>query len=287
MTTPTKARLAEKLAASIYENIASPLERVRERALAPFQGAADPAHRDRKPRRRLVQLQLRRLPSGRRPRRDPGAAAGAAGGAGRGAGAARGADHGRVPGGDRDRSGPAAAAALRVSATARGRARLPGQPPARDGAHLQRRERAVLAQREADRARADRAGGIRRVRDRAVRSDREADRTGDRRRSGPADQGTSVRDPGALLLPLGGDGAGRRSPAAASSTGRWPRSCGPSTRTSLCSGMPRRRSRSCCSRRSRPSSRGGRSRSPTGATTTCPRRPTSSAPPGPWSSGRS
>ena len=38
MTTPTKARLAEKLAGSIYENIASPLERVRERALAPFRG---------------------------------------------------------------------------------------------------------------------------------------------------------------------------------------------------------------------------------------------------------
>jgi uncharacterized protein len=38
MTTPTKARLAEKLAASIYENIASSLERVRERALAPFRG---------------------------------------------------------------------------------------------------------------------------------------------------------------------------------------------------------------------------------------------------------
>lgn len=38
MTTPTKERLAEKLAASIYENIASPLERVRERALTPFRG---------------------------------------------------------------------------------------------------------------------------------------------------------------------------------------------------------------------------------------------------------
>jgi hypothetical protein len=38
MTTPTKEKLAEKLAASIYENIASPLERVRERALAPFRG---------------------------------------------------------------------------------------------------------------------------------------------------------------------------------------------------------------------------------------------------------
>jgi uncharacterized protein len=38
MTAPTKARLAEKLAASIYENVASSLERVRERALAPFRG---------------------------------------------------------------------------------------------------------------------------------------------------------------------------------------------------------------------------------------------------------
>ena len=38
MTTPTKEKLAEKLAASIYENIASPLERVREKALAPFRG---------------------------------------------------------------------------------------------------------------------------------------------------------------------------------------------------------------------------------------------------------
>ena len=38
MTTPTKEKLAEKLAASIYENVASPLERARERALAPFRG---------------------------------------------------------------------------------------------------------------------------------------------------------------------------------------------------------------------------------------------------------
>ena len=38
MTTPTKERLAEKLAESIYENIASVLERVRDKALAPFRG---------------------------------------------------------------------------------------------------------------------------------------------------------------------------------------------------------------------------------------------------------
>lgn len=38
MATPTKERLAAALAASVYEQIASPLERVREKALAPFRG---------------------------------------------------------------------------------------------------------------------------------------------------------------------------------------------------------------------------------------------------------
>ncbi len=38
MTTPTKEKLAEKLAAAIYENISSLTERARERALAPFRG---------------------------------------------------------------------------------------------------------------------------------------------------------------------------------------------------------------------------------------------------------
>jgi hypothetical protein len=38
MTTPTKERLAAALAATIYEQIASPLERVREKAVAPFRG---------------------------------------------------------------------------------------------------------------------------------------------------------------------------------------------------------------------------------------------------------
>jgi uncharacterized protein len=38
MTTPTKERLAAALAAAIYENIASPLERVWEKATAPFRG---------------------------------------------------------------------------------------------------------------------------------------------------------------------------------------------------------------------------------------------------------
>jgi uncharacterized protein len=38
MTTPTKEKLAEKLARSVYEDIASTLERAREKALAPFRG---------------------------------------------------------------------------------------------------------------------------------------------------------------------------------------------------------------------------------------------------------
>jgi hypothetical protein len=38
MTTPTKERLAAALATNIFEQIASPLERVREKAVAPFRG---------------------------------------------------------------------------------------------------------------------------------------------------------------------------------------------------------------------------------------------------------
>ena len=38
MLAPTKEKLAEKLAAAIYEDISSPIERARERALAPFRG---------------------------------------------------------------------------------------------------------------------------------------------------------------------------------------------------------------------------------------------------------
>jgi uncharacterized protein len=38
MTAPTKEKLAEKLAATIYESIASAAERAREKALAPFRG---------------------------------------------------------------------------------------------------------------------------------------------------------------------------------------------------------------------------------------------------------
>ena len=78
MTTPTKERLAEKLAASIYENIASPLERVRERALAPFPRPADRSRPSPStPRTARFSFSFGLARGARRPRRDPRAAAGA------------------------------------------------------------------------------------------------------------------------------------------------------------------------------------------------------------------
>ena len=59
MLTPTKEKLAEKLAAAIYEDISSPLERARERALAPFPRPPRRADDQRRSQRRLVRLLLR------------------------------------------------------------------------------------------------------------------------------------------------------------------------------------------------------------------------------------
>ena len=121
MTTPTKEKLAEKLAATIYEHVASPLEQARERALAPFRGlrivptiTVDPddgtmsfsfaAGREEAD----VDATLERLlqvPA------ELGAAQRAQGGA----------DLRRVPGGGRDRPLPAEAAAHRLRAAAGGR----------------------------------------------------------------------------------------------------------------------------------------------------------------------
>ena len=97
------------------------------------------------------------------------------------------------------------AAAVRPAGAARGRALLPRQQAPHDGADLQRRERAVLAERQAARARPDPAGAVRRLHRAALRRHRPPDRP-DRRRADPHDHGRPpVRHPGALLLPLGGD----------------------------------------------------------------------------------
>jgi hypothetical protein len=62
MTTPTSEKFAEKLAATIYENVASPAERAKEMALP---RPADQPERDRQSRGWHLQLLLRRraLPS--------------------------------------------------------------------------------------------------------------------------------------------------------------------------------------------------------------------------------
>ena len=62
MTTPTKERLAEKLAASIHEDIACAADAGTRAALRALPWPADHADDHRRPRRRLAQLQLRRRP---------------------------------------------------------------------------------------------------------------------------------------------------------------------------------------------------------------------------------
>ena len=122
----------------------------------------------------------------------------------------------------RHRPAAAAADARGLPAAAGGRARLPRLQAPHDAADLQRRERAVLAQRQADRARRDRAR-----RTFAPYIERQFERTGrfiaaeavdailDDHRRPP------LRDPGALLLRLAGDGRRAARGGRATSTPRW------------------------------------------------------------------
>ena len=66
MRTPTKERLAEKLAATVYDDIAGPLTAREGLRRADLPRAADHAHDDPRPRDRRAELRLRRRPS--RPR---------------------------------------------------------------------------------------------------------------------------------------------------------------------------------------------------------------------------
>ena len=153
MTTPTKEKLAEKLAAAIYEHVASPLERAREAALAPFRGlrmtpriTIDPEdgslHASRSASTTFRPTSTRRSSgcSSCRP-------SSAAGGTRRVALVFD--EFQEIETID---PGAPEADADDLRAAARGRPRLPGQPPAHDGADLQRRERAVLAQRQEGRS---------------------------------------------------------------------------------------------------------------------------------------
>ena len=66
MTTPTKAKLAGKLAAAIYEHVAPPGARARERALAPFRGLRVSPRVTVDPENGALPLLLRRRPRRRR-----------------------------------------------------------------------------------------------------------------------------------------------------------------------------------------------------------------------------
>ncbi len=59
MRTATKEQFAAKLAQALYEQLSTPLERVRERAVDIFRGLRVAAGDDRRPEHRLARLQLR------------------------------------------------------------------------------------------------------------------------------------------------------------------------------------------------------------------------------------
>src|SRR4051794_35040900 len=177
-----------------------------------------PAHHaddDGRPQHRRAHVRLRRGSPVRGRRRDARAAVRARR-TGRGrAQALRGPDPRRVPGGHRARPEAAEALAVGPPGAARGRALLPRQQAPHDGADLQRRERALLAQRQAARARRHPARAVRGVRHGPLRRDEPARRPGRRRRGDAHHRRPPLRHPGALLLPLGGDaGPSRREPGA-------------------------------------------------------------------------
>ena len=157
MTTPTREKLAEKLAAAIYEHVASALDRAREAALAPFRGLRVKPRVTVDPGDGAYTFSFG-VDHEYRHRRDPRAAARAAGRV------AAGQDRRvalifdefqeietipRSPGADADD----------LRAAARGRPRLP-----RRRRHMMERifsdERAVLAQREKGRSLTDRARSL-------------------------------------------------------------------------------------------------------------------------------
>ena len=224
MTVATKEQLAAKLAQAIYEEIATPLFRAQGARVAGLPQPPDHAGDDRRSPRRVARLQLPPRARGTRRRRDAREALPAPGGAVRGAQAARMPGLRRVPGGTRARPQPAGHDARRVPDPAGRRPRLPRKQAQHDARSLQRRQRAVLAQREADGARRDRARGLRPLHPRAVRGDRPPGRPGCRRRGAVDHAWSPLRDAGALLRAVGGD-------RATSPSGRRRARCGDRTRT--------------------------------------------------------
>ncbi len=239
MTTPTKEKLAEKLAKTIHDDIASVVHRARERP-ARLPRASAHAEDDGQPARRVALLRLRRRPAPRGRRCDARAPARASGRARRRPEPPRRRRLRRVPGGGRPRPQPPEAHALGLPGAARGRPRLPREQAPHDGADLQRRARAVLAKRKAARARSHRARSLPPFHRRAVRGrartidERALDRILEPRRGIRTRPRSSATSPGARRR-RGRGRTWRRSRRASRAC------CGRSTRTSRSSGRARRR----------------------------------------------
>ena len=155
----------------------------------------------------------------------------------------------RVPGDRRRRPEAAQAHALGVPGAARGGAPLPRHQAPHDGPHLQRRERALLAQREEARARRHRPGRVPRLPREALHGDRRGRSSRPRStRCSPPPAGIRTRR---RSCPTS---CGSRRPRArrrrgSASPRRSSASCAPSTPTSASCGTRRRRCSASCSRR--------------------------------------
>ena len=265
MTVATKEQLAAKLAQAIYEEIATPIFRVRERAAQVFRSlriapvmTVDPldgslgfsfraghAAED-------VDATLEKL------FQLPGGALG-------GAKAPCMPRLRRVPGGAGAGSQPSGADASRLPDAARRRPCLPREQAQHHARALQRRERAVLAEREADGARRDHARGLRSLHPRAVRGDGPQGRSGRRRRRPHDHPRAPVCDAGAVLRALGGDAVAPPCRHRRAGRGARPRAASGERALHADLGPGVARCREQCSRRW-PPSRSSRRRARTSAT---------------------
>ena len=221
-------------------------------------GPPDRSDHHRRSRRRSARLLLRRRP--RRSRRGPDDrdAARTAREDRRRTRAARGPDHRRVPGDRRPRPRLSEALALRLPGSARRLSCLSRQQATRHARSLQRRERAVLAQRQADGDRPDPAGPLRPVHPRRFRRDQQRARPGGLRPAPGRSPAATRTRPRSSVIRSGSRPRSTARPTGNCWRGRWSSCCSPSTPTSHSSGTASRRASACCWKRSR-GSRAGRS----------------------------
>ena len=201
MRTPTKEKLAEKLAQTIYEEIASPLFRARERlrmfaglriaptaTIDPEDGSLSFSFDARAAREDLdATLEgLLALPGRLAADRDRRVAL----------------DIGRVPGGRRDRQRAAEADALGFPGAAGGCAHLARQRAPYDRARSSTTSTSPSGAAQSSVSWADSPRALRRLRPRALRADGQDDRRRDLRGGAGSHRWPSLRDAGAALLPV-------------------------------------------------------------------------------------